>query len=400
MTSTQFAPPFVQTVEANLGYWRQRRAHPLPISQTERLADLRNLSFALRFGLACELTRLKSVELMLAWFEVFELHGPWGEWMHLMTQAVQLCESKHPNLTCKLLNRLGFLYRLTRQLPTALETHQRALYLAEQSGETFEQVYAHFFLSDDYYALKDYDQATHYGQRAVAGFEQLGAFGPELAGAYNTLGLVAMEQGFFPDAEQAYTQAFKLFQAHGRREKQIHIMNNLAVVLSKMGAYAQALTWIEQALHLLDETPNPILTTHLRLMQGTIYFETRAFEQAEATFLAIDTLFLQQTGLVWHLGSVFTDLGNVALETARYAQAEAYLTEAVRHLRQADDSLNLANALGDLARALVSQEKRAEAKGHYDEALLLLQPYPQNEWARKLLAKFMDARQQLETSPR
>ncbi|MCB9136499.1 MAG: tetratricopeptide repeat protein [Anaerolineales bacterium] len=392
----QFASPFAQTVAANLGYWQQRKNYPLPLAPAERLADLRNLSFALRFGMECEPTRSQSLDLMGTWFETFEIHGPWKEWIHLMERAIQLCQEEAPAQACKLLNRLGFLYRLDRQLPTALEIHHRTLHLTEQMALEFEQVYAHFFLSDDYYAVKNYEQAILQGQLAVAGFERLGAFGPELAGAYNTLGLVAMEQGFFEQAETHYTQALALFKTNQRREKQLHVMNNLAVVLAKMGQYDTALNWIEKALHLLAETPNPILATHLRLMQGTIYFETRAFAQAEATFLAIDTLFLQQTGLVWHLGAVSTDLGNVALETARYPEAEAYLSEAVRHFRQVDDGLNLANSLGDLARAVASQGRGLEAKAFYDEALNLLQNYTQNEWARRLSAKFSAARQRLD----
>jgi tetratricopeptide (TPR) repeat protein len=312
-----------------------------------------------------------------------------------MQHAIQLCEVDHPTLACKLLNRLGFLYRLNRQFPSALETHARALQIAEAAGEEFERVYAYFFLSDDYYASKDYVQATSYGQMAVAGFEHLAARGPELAGTYNTLGLIATEQGHHTLAEQHFTQALALWQACGKREKQIHTMSNLALAFLKQGQHARALTWIDDALHLLAATPNPILSTHLRLMKGTIYFEMREYPQAEQAFLQIDTLFLQQTGLLWHLGVVFNNLGNVALETEQYFQAATYLAEAIVHFRQVEDGLNLANSLGDLARARASQGNGAEARAHYDEALGLLLAYPQNEWARNLQAKFTEARQRL-----
>jgi hypothetical protein len=29
----------------------------------------------------------EDLEVLQAWFEVFELHGPWGEWIHLMEHA-------------------------------------------------------------------------------------------------------------------------------------------------------------------------------------------------------------------------------------------------------------------------------------------------------------------------
>ncbi|NUM44257.1 MAG: tetratricopeptide repeat protein [Anaerolineales bacterium] len=396
MTRPKLTSQFVQTMDANLTYWRHRRTQPLPLPPEERLAELRNLSFALRYGLEYPQTRLKSVELLGHWFEVFELHGLWGEWIQIMERAIQLCETDDPFLTCKLLNRTGFLYRLNRQVPIAIATHQRALHLAEQSGQAFERTYAHFFLSDDYYARHEYSLATEHGLMAVAGFEQLGMLGPELAGTYNTLGMIAKEQGNYEVVEQRYAQALALWRQYGKREKQLYTMNNLAEALLSSGKSEAALNCLQEALEVLETTPNKILETYLQLMRGRAYFDLQDFARAKTVFKQIDTLYLQQTGLLLLLGIVLNNLGNVSLEMEDYAQAETYLSEAITHYRQVEDELNLANSLGDLAKALVSQGRTIEAIPHYKEALLLLEKYPQNAWARKLFAKFTAAQQALD----
>ena len=88
--------------------------------------------------------------------------------------------------------------------------------------------------------------------------------------------------------------------------------------------------------------------------------------------------YLRQSGNLILQATAVVSLGNVLLKQERLVEAEAYLRLAIDLWRKVDDDLNLANAIGSLGEVLVLKGEAAEAILLFDEALALLERFPEH----------------------
>lgn len=91
-------------------------------------------------------------------------------------KALNLAQKiKFSKAEIRALNNLGFYYRVTGDLPKALNYQITALEIAEKSGYLYDIAVTSYLIGNIYLDLKDYDKAiNNYQNRALKIFERLG----------------------------------------------------------------------------------------------------------------------------------------------------------------------------------------------------------------------------------
>jgi tetratricopeptide (TPR) repeat protein len=168
----------------------------------------------------------------------------------------------------------------------------------------------------------------------------------------------------------------------------------LANTLRASGRLDEAIGYYEEAGRILSPTASELDKVVLAVNLGGAYFEQENWSLAETTFRQANSAYLRQSGNLHYQALVTVCLGNALLKQARLVEAEAILRQSVQLWRQADDGLNLANAVGSLAEALAAQGS-PEAEAYFDEALVLLESYPEEPWAESSRRFFRDERAKL-----
>jgi tetratricopeptide (TPR) repeat protein len=374
---------FPDQIAANLRYWTAR-VRPLPETAFASLDPEReNLARAVAYGLEQPETWKAAAQLAQRLMAYVEHRGLWRRWVPLFEQALGVCAEDDWEMRGRLACRLGFLYRLDRQLARALELHQRALTCAQHTGDLSEQGMAHLGLADEYWLMKQYAQAIAQAQCARELFTRAGETGPRLRAVFNLLGLCTLEQGKAQDAERHFRAALSPQYGPDLPRKRGQSLINLAHALRVLKRFAEAHPVLEEALALLANTNNVMLWHQAQLALGHLHFAQEDWQAAEAAFLALDSRYLQQFGHLSLLASKANNLGNVYLQQRAYPSAAEHLQHAARCFRELEDEVNLGNTLGDLGEAIWHFGDFAQARFFWEEARTLLEKYPQNAWAQK-----------------
>lgn len=396
------APPesFVACTLANLEYWRQV-VSAAPESEFGALAeDWPNLLQAVRYGLALPEAWPATAELALAAFDFVERQGYWEAWLPLLRKLLEARPEAPPRTRALLLDQTGNFLRLSRRPAEAVAAHTEAEALLRTLDEPLQLARIHHALSEDYRIWRRYPEAERFGRLALEEFKQLGL--AEVAGkggaVLNTLGLIAYARGDYPAAEENLTRAVALWREAQSPTHLAQALTNLAIVLEAQSKVELALSAYLEALKLLRPTTDELKKTRLLLSLGTLYFNQGRLAEAEAAFAQADSPYLHTIGHLYDQAMVANNLGNVLLAQNRLPEAEKQLCIAVQFWRQLEDGLALANTLVDWGTTLGRLGRRAEALLAYDEALQLLRRYPDDAWAKRLLAKLSAQRKALANS--
>jgi tetratricopeptide (TPR) repeat protein len=396
-TDTTINPQFAANLAAGLTHW-QAQIGELTDADILRLdAQRQNLARIVSYGLKLAPTQQAAAAVILKAFPLIEKRGYWQEWIPLLKNAVAACSPTDIILKAELLNRLGELYRLTRQLPLAIDTHLQAEALSQQTEEDHLRHRIWFNLSTDYVFSRAYDLAEQYGQQALAGFRATAAPPKFQATVLNTLGSVAWHRGQLDSAETLLRQAVTLWREAKQPTEQLRTLNNLIGTLKAAKNYEAIQPCYEEAVSCFPHLAGEFEKTVTEVGYGGALYEQGRYEEAERIFQRANSAYLQQSSHLYYRATVAQCLGNTLLKQQdRLDEAESYLEESARLWHEVDDDLMLANTLGALAELSGLQGKSEEAAVFYEDALALLAQFPDDAWANKLTIEFQQQRQELE----
>lgn len=382
------SPAFLHSVAANLDYWRQRTQN-LPESQFSELqADWPNLVRAVNFSLDLPPLWAPTSDLALQMFEFVERRAHWRDWINVLERVRAAAASQPQPLSWKLLDHLGYLYRLDWQIPAAVEAHRAAEALALEAGDQAGVAHARFNLCEDYRYQRDYTPAEALGQSALEIFQALAAPEAQRAAVLNALGLIAHARGESALACTRLEHALELYRRLDRPTDLARVLKNQALALEGCGQKDAALQHYLESRQILDGTTSELDKVQLELSVGTLYFNQGRLAEAEAAFQRADSPYLKQSGITYYQALTANNLGNVFLGQGRLTEAEAALRHSLALWRATTDGLMLANTLGTLGELLAQQGQAAAAIPFYEEAVTLLANYPEDAWGCRLLAKF------------
>lgn len=191
---------------------------------------------------------------------------------------------------------------------------------------------------------------------------------PELAEAHLNLGNAYL-------ASHEYDRA----RSHGQKALQLFAELNLANNARKIASAHNLLGQIEEAQGRYD--------------QAVVFYRLEDWQMAEQAFRQANSTYLQKSGNYYLQAFVYNNLGHIFIKQNRPRQAAEFLRESVRFWRMAGDDLMLGNTLGALGGALAEQNKTEEALAAFEEALQLLERFPDNAWARERVQEYKSQRQ-------
>lgn len=379
-------PRFTQIIHDALAHWQSRTA-TLDDDLIQALdADRENLFRLVEFGLGLAETQRATAVLMNQLYPLVQRRSYEREWIPLLERATEDGNSADPILQVKLLNQLGQLRRLRRQLPAALAAHQEAAKLSRQASDPFLLAQTQYNLSEVYYSQRNYEAAQAQGEAALDAFSQLEVEKRWVAAMLNTLGVIARDQGDLEKAERLLGEAAALRRELPPPLSLTRTLNDLATIWERQGKFEQAEAAYQEGNALLEETSYERDKAIIQINLGTLYYRKGQWEAAETIFRRGYSHIPQWD--ITYRGSLANNLGNVLFKQGRLGEAAVYLRQAEALWRDIDNSLQLANTVGTLAQVMKAAGKRETAVAHFSEAIALLENYPDTAWARKLLAEF------------
>lgn len=389
------SPQFVQSVRANVAYWRRRtgRLDRPALAQLE--VDRPNLLRAAEFGLALAETWRETADVILQTFPFVEQGGHWREWIPVLERALASCGPADLALCGRLLDQLGIFYRLDWRLEAAIQTHRQEEQIGLEGGDERRLAYARHNLSEAYRQRGQYEQAEGVGRAALDGFKALGEPVSTVGAALVNLGMIAQARGQMGTAVERLQEAVDLWRRLDQPVALGRSLKNLAIVLEVAGRPGEALPLYQEALAVLAITDSELDKVQVELSLGTLYFRQGQLDKAEAAFWRADSLYLRQSGHTYYQALAANNLGNVFLAQDRLAEAESCLQGSLFLWRQVEAPVMLANTLGALAEVAVAQAQLEVACSRYDEAIALLAGFPEDDWACHLREKFTAARESL-----
>lgn len=388
-------PAFVALATANLAYWRRRaQANDGDLDQ-----EYANLWRAVMVGLALPETAVAAAELISQIWRLIERHGDWQWWQPALEHGVGAAAGRGA-LEIELLVQLGVLQRQRGQLEAAKHSTQRALALAREQGEHRWQIVAQAHLGDVCYFQRAYSEAASYAQAALeeAAWRGLGE-ARWLASIHNTLGLVAQATGAYTAACAHFEQAAAGWHTVGDGAYWARTLSNWGIALQRRGQFAEALAQFEMALLALGDVADPLQQARIWLNSSAVHLETGDWQAAETCLRRADTPEMRRLSDGGLQAMIANNLGYALRLQERSAEALVYLNMARQLWERLDNGLQLGNTLGEIAIAYARLKEEGMALAYFGQAEALLTDFPDNAWARQVIAELQAERAALPDCP-
>lgn len=391
------SPSFVKAIAANLAYW-QAQTKALDEARILKLQpDYPNMFRAIKLGLNLPSMHQATAVLVIQCFPYVERGTQWQEWIPIITRLLNTPNQLDPVLRIKLLNLLGQLYRLNRQIESAFATHQRAKNIAQQNNNLFGIAEANYQLSINHRLARSYDEAQAFGEAALATFTQLDC-PTKIAATLNTLGLIAQEQGAFKTAEQKLRDAITIGKPVITPTLLARTLHNLAITLQNQQEYEAAAKAYEEAQTLLASTTSELDKIRLQISLGAMYYDAGQLNLAEIAFRRVRAQLRHHPGQLYYQAMINQSLGNVLLKQGQLDESEQILRRSLALWRQVNDDVMQANTTGTLAAVLAAKGQKEIAHSLYGEAITIFTRFPQSAWAQKYRQEFIAERESLYNS--
>jgi tetratricopeptide (TPR) repeat protein len=182
-------------------------------------------------------------------------------------------------------------------------------------------------------------------------------------------GVLADSQLDSAAADELTSRSLEMHRQLEDKEGMATVLNALAIQVSRRGNYAQAQSYLEEALLLWKELGTG------RVMLGLTNVASIAKRQgdyvtARTTYEVVLEAF-RSLGDVRGIASALNGLGEVAMAEGDYAGARRHYQESLAQFRQIDDRWEIAGALRDLGHLSRKEGDYASACAAYREALAM-----------------------------
>ncbi len=392
MPSTDFSA----SIASNLAYWLDC-SQDLDDQKLHRLdADWHNLLRATRFGLGLGATSADASRLILQIYPLIERRGYWRHWIPLLEQGIKNGHELETTLTVNLLDRLGQCYRLDRQWDKSLARHGREQELAGVVGDELLLAKSHLNLSQTYWSMHQYDQALRYAELALAGFSSYGGNADQLGATTTILGLIALGRGELETAESWLKQAITAYRSLDRPALLARSLMNLAITLQRDGRNEEALPICHEALQILESTAHELDKVRVELTLGTLYMNLNRLEEAEEAYRRANSPALRRIGDTYLMALQANNLGTVYLEMGRLEDAERAFSDSISLWHRSEGRIMLANTLGNMGETKLAMNRPDEAVPYLDEAITIARDFPDDGWAREIVAQYTEMRNKVD----
>ncbi|HEX4714978.1 MAG TPA: BTAD domain-containing putative transcriptional regulator, partial [Ktedonobacteraceae bacterium] len=268
--------------------------------------------------------------------------------------------------------RLGICANLQGQFAAGITHLQQALHILANQPPPNQASAIHSSLANTYYLIENGALAEHHLSHALHFCEQA----HDHEGQVNNLilqGILAQDQGAYPEAEEAFLHALALARAssHSRRGE-AYALVNLGSLALEQGSYRQALRFSEDGLALARQWGNrslaSVVLSNLALIHLFLGDPTSALHYVEK--IEVQASNEKTIGYEWAWREL--TYGMILLVQGRYQQARACLAEIEAQLRTTDLKRGIFQAKLRLAASHLALDQPEESVHLLEEAALLL----------------------------
>jgi tetratricopeptide (TPR) repeat protein len=260
-------------------------------------------------------------------------------------------------------NGLGIVYHRQGRYEEAIATYRQAIELDPKDALPWNGL-----------GIVYSNQDRH--EEAIAAYRQAIELAPKFSPPWNGLGNVYRDQGQYDEATVAYRQAIDIARELGDRQTQAICLYNKGMALLHLSDVEQdrqqahllrAADAFEQALELPDVSETPALRASTQYHLGRCYHRLGRWREAIALLEQARAAFSHhkfRPGLSWTL----FELGQLYCLTHDFESAYIYLKDALRLFRRIDNADGIAitqEALGNLA---LQTARPADAVAFFKEA--------------------------------
>lgn len=308
-------------------------------------------------------------DLLLALAPKLEQAGHREDWMPYLVQGIAAGEGQGDWPTvAEFQLQLGMLYRMLSEFAQA-KTWLTASQLNFAKGwDADNQARVLNELAWLEHLQHHYEDATTYTQQAL---RLLPPDHPERGMSYRVLGMIAIEQKHWLEAEELHRKALNLFNRQGERRRIAWGLQNLAYALRGQNKFEGAFEYYQRAAKVLYEIQDLYnwVTTQINL--GLAYLYAGQPELATPCLLEAEAIAYQLKDTL-QMARIRTNQGLVYLALYDYKKAEnAFLSSVELYTKLEDERWRL-NAIDGLAIAYLAQDQFVQACEVLEAALQAL----------------------------
>nr|WP_246580411.1 HD domain-containing phosphohydrolase [Deinococcus aestuarii] len=249
----------------------------------------------------------------------------------------------------------------------AVELALTATRLAHEGGYAQGAARASYLQGLGHAGRGDGEQALACLQAALVGFEHLGDLGGQ-GETLEALGRTALQLGELPSAE-GYLEAALTLTGREQAASTARVLNLLAGVSHRSGAYARSLDRLQKALELHRQLGNPAEEANLLCNIGVLQISLGAYPDALTNLTRSYHLLNSSVQNERTKGIVLINLGLLYTEIGESQHALAYFREALQTARSREDRLMEATATLNVGIAQERSGDDGQAEHSFREAL-------------------------------
>lgn len=293
-----------------------------------------------------------------------EREGRWAEACAIYERLVRDPDA-HANTRLAALRWLGRAYLEQGNRGAALDVLEAAVAAADIVGSPPAVAQALNVIGIVYQVGGDLDQAATIYQAAREKAE-LAADGALIAMIDQNLGTVAMIRGDLRGALEAFRLSQLGYQTLGLRNHEAQVLNNIALAYMELGQLADAEAAYDEAARGFEAEGDRARRLDLAVNKVQLYIAGRRYDEALAQCEELLALTLEDVPS-WQ-GEVFRHVGVIARERADFAKASQYLLRAEQHAIGSGDLLLRADVAEQLAELYWAQKRHREMLQSLNEA--------------------------------
>ena len=140
-------------------------------------------------------------------------------------------------------------------------------------------------------------------------------------------------------------------------------------------------------LQILESTAHELDKVRVELTLGTLFMNLNRLEEAEEAYKRANSPALRRIGDTYLMALQANNLGTVYLAMGRLQDAERAFSDSIALWHRSAGRIMLANTLGNMGETKLAMNRPDEALPYLDQAITIAREFPDDGWAREILAQ-------------
>ncbi len=367
-----------------------------PISDEARDRAQNVLSYALQDGEVWAETR----DLLLTMAPKMEMAGHRNEWIQCLQTGIAQSQQQRDRLAeAELRFHCGYLYRLLSKYDQASQLLHTSAQIYSTLGEAENEARALNQLAYLAWQQHHYEAAARLANTAIAMVDELSL---EKAMSLSALGLTAIEQYRWLEAEEYHRAALQIRTTHSNRRQMAWSQQNLGYALRGQGKYTEAIAFYEEAITTLTELNDLGNCAIVQMNLGIVYSMQGKATQALEMYSIAEAIF-HRFADEFNLAKVLTSEGIDHLALQEWKQAEYVFKRSMELFEHLSNKSLYLNALDGLGMSYIGQELYNKALETFETVLVqlpLIKGTPAyNLLTRQISSQITQAKERSEGAP-